>query len=256
MIGLDFPIAPEWIHDVHALWKPEQPITELVQRALGYTMQELGGTRTRQHSLTIILRYFVGTEGGGKFRVTLPTDIWVAYSRAHPPSVMAPAYLAHLIAHNEVAQALTGLFRLRHEPGDVVTTGDLRRAVIARYGERKVVTNAASAFLRTLQRFHVLEDGAKAGTYRFVSLLPVEPEVFPLVVWSWWQAHSEPQIDLEAFEDDPALTFLGKEHLDGLWEAHQPALWNLEARIEGRRATLRYADRVGFEGAMLDRLPP
>jgi len=254
MIGLDFPVAPEWIHDVHALWQPEQPVTDLVQRALRQTMQELGGERTRAHSLTIILRYFVGTVGGGNSRVTLPEDIWVRYSRTYPVNVMAPAYLAHLIAQNEVAQTVTGFFRLRHAPGDEITSSDVQRLVIAKYGQRKVVTNAASAFLRTLQRFHVLEDGAKMGTYRFLGLLSVEQDIFPLLVWSWWQAHLEPQIDLDAFQDDPALTFLEKGHLDGLWEAHQPALWSLEARIEGRRATLRYADRVGFEGALLEQL--
>ena len=31
MIGFDFPVKPEWIHDVHALWQPEQPIGDLVQ---------------------------------------------------------------------------------------------------------------------------------------------------------------------------------------------------------------------------------
>jgi len=254
MIGLDFPVAPEWIHDVHALWQPNQAVNELMELAKMGTMLELGGMETRRKSMTIILRYFVGTTGGGNSRITLPEDTWVHYSRAYPADVMAPAYLVHLIAQNEVAQVLTNFFRLRHEPGDEITSADLRRFVIARYGERKVVTNAVSAFLRTLQRFHVLEDGAKAGTYRFLGLFSVAPEVFPLVVWSWWQTHLEPQIDLDAFQDDPALTFLGKEHLDGLWEAYQPALWSLEARIEGRRATLRYADRVGFEGALRSQL--
>jgi hypothetical protein len=78
MIGLDFPVKPEWIHDVHMLWQPEQPVGNLVQAALERTMQELGGEKTRRNSLSIILRYFVATEGGGQSRRTTAEDVWVA----------------------------------------------------------------------------------------------------------------------------------------------------------------------------------
>ena len=90
MIGVDFPLRPEWIHDVHVLWQPEQPVSDLVQLALDRTMQELGGNETRRKSLTIILRYFVATEGRGQSRLTMAEDLWVAYSRAYPVSTMAP----------------------------------------------------------------------------------------------------------------------------------------------------------------------
>ena len=90
MIGLDFPLKPQWIHDVHALWQPAQPIGKLVEAALANTMQELGGEKTRRNSLTVILRYYVATEGGGQSRRTAEEDVWVAYSQAYPASTMAP----------------------------------------------------------------------------------------------------------------------------------------------------------------------
>ena len=255
MIGLDFPLNPEWIHAVHALWQPQQSVNALVQLALDRTMQELGGDEARRKSLTIILRYFVGTEGGGNSRTTLTQDVWVAYSRAYPPDVMAPAYLAHLIAQSDVAQAVTGFVQRRYAPGSEVASTDVRQYVITQFGQRKVVTNAASAFLRTLQHFGVLEDGARTGMYRYLGLLPVQSEIFPLLVWAWWQTRLEPQIDLQAFAAAPAFAFLHSDSLDAHWRAYQSTLWVLEERIEGQRATLKYTDAAELEGAVMNILP-
>ena len=251
MIGFDFPIKPEWIHDVHSLWQPRQPVSDLVQAALTQTMQELGGEKTRRNSLTVILRYFVKTEGSSQSRATADHDVWVAYSRHYSARTLAPAYLAHVISHNEVAQQATRFITQRHAPGDHVTSSALRRHIIGQFGERKVVTNASNAFLRTLLYFGVLEESGKLGMYRFRGPLTVSREVFPLVVWAWWQRHLSPQIDLEEFRTDPALAFLRAEQLASHWQAYQPQLWVLEERIEGRRATLKHADAAGFEQALL-----
>ena len=252
MIGLDFPVKPQWIHDVHSLWQPAQPISELVQAAVSQTMQELGGEKARRNSLTIILRYFVNTEGGGQSRRTATQDVWVAYARVYPASTMAPAYLAHLIAQNEVAQEATHLIRHRYALGDSLTSGELRRHVVARFGERKVVTNAVSAFLRTLQYFGVLAAGERLGEYHFVAQLSVPHEVFPLIVWAWWQRHLSPQIDLDGFEKDSSVAFLQPD--DFHWRAYQPSLWVLEERLDGRRATLKYGETDAFGQALVDAL--
>ncbi len=256
MIGLDFPVKPEWIHDVHHLWRPAQPVSELVEAAISQTMQELGGEKTRRNSLTVILRYFVATAGHSQSRRTVSRDVWVAYARAYPASILAPAYLAHLIAQNEVAQEASRFITRRHAPADPLTSGELRRHVVARFGERKVVTNAVSAFLRTLQYFGVLSPGERPGDYQFTAPLPVPREAFPLIVWIWWQAHLSPQIDLEGFTDDPALVFLESEGFAGNWAAYQPALWVLEERLDLRRATLKYGEADTFEQALLGLLPP
>ncbi len=254
MIGLDFPVKPEWIHDVHRLWRPEQPIGELVENALTQTMQELGGEKTRRNSLTVILRYFVSTEGGGRSRRTAAQDVWVAYSRTYPAGTLAPAYLAHLIAQNEVAQEACRFITRRHAPGDPLTSGELRRHVVARYGERKVVTNAVSAFLRTLQYFGALSPVERPGDYQIGARLRVQREAFPLVVWAWWQKHLSPQIDLDAFAQDPAMAFLEPDSFADHWRSYQPALWVLEERLEGRRATLKYGEVDAFRKALMDAL--
>jgi len=251
VIGLDFPVKPRWIHDVHNLWQPAQPIGELVQAALAQTMQELGGEKARRNSLTIILRYFVTTEGGGQSRRTASQDVWAAYARAYPAGILAPAYLAHLIAQNEVAQEASRFITHRYALGDALTSTELRRHIVARFGQRKVVTNAASAFLRTLQYFGVLAAGERLGEYHFIARLLVFREVFPLIVWAWWQRHLSPQIDLDGFERNSAAAFLRRDDFTDLWRVYQPSLWTLEERLDGRRVTLKYAAASSLMEALL-----
>ena len=182
MIGFDFPVKPEWIHQVHRLWQPGQPVRDLVEAALGQTMQEVESEKSRRNSLTVILRYFVATEGGGQSRRTADRDVWVAYSRRYPAGTMAPAYLAHLVAQNDVAHQAAEFIARRYGPGDGLTSGELRRHLFARFGQRTVVANAGSAFLSTLRHFGVLAPGERPGDYRFAARLPVPREVFPLIV--------------------------------------------------------------------------
>lgn len=255
MIGLDFPVKPEWIHDVHHLWRPRQPISELVQAALSQTMQELGDEKTRRNSLSIILRYFVATEGSGSSRRTAAKDVWVAYSQAYPARMMAPAYLAQLIGQNEVAQEISRLLTHRYTAGDTFASGELRQHVSATFGQRKVVTNAASAFLRTLEAFDVLTPGRRKAEYQFTGKLPIKREVFPLIVWAWWQAHRSPQIDTDNFAGSSSLAFLQTDDLGIYWTTYQSTLWSLDERLEGRRATLKQVEPEFFQEALLGLLP-
>ena len=255
MIGLDFPVKPQWIHDVHQLWQPAQPIGALVEAALAQTMGEVAGGKSRRNSLTIILRYFVATVGRGQSRRTAEQDVWVTYSRAYPASTLAPAYLAHLIAQNAVAAEASRFIAGRYSLEDKLRSGALRQHVAARFGERKVVTNAASAFLRTLQYFDVLAPGDRSGRYVFARRLPVPREAFPLIVWSWWQAHRAPHVDLERFGQDPVAAFLAPDTLSAHWTAFQPALWSLEERPGVRRAALKHVDAPGFEDALVQLVP-
>jgi hypothetical protein len=254
LIGFDFPLKPQWIHDVHALWKPEQPVSELIECARAETMQELGGKTTRNKTLTIILRHFLKTEGGGNSRQTASQDVWVSFSRTYSAQTLSPAYLSHLIAQSEVAQESTQYVKRRYVPGDLLTTGELREHVTSIFGERKVVENAASAFVRTLYYFGVFKEARGPGAYRFQQRLAVPHAIFPLIVWGWWREHKRPQIDLRAFMDDPAVAFLESSAFDRYWAAYTSELWSLEERIEGRRAALKYSDEEALEKALL-RLP-
>jgi hypothetical protein len=168
--------------------------------------------------------------------------------------MMAPAYLAHLIAQNEVAQAACEYITPRYSPGDTLSSTDLRQHVIRRFGERKVVTNASNAFLRSLYYFGALTSGEKLGQYRVADPLPVSRQVFPLIVWAWWQKHLSPQVDLEGFEGDPAMALLETDDFATHWRAYQSSLWVLEERLDVRRATLKAVEGEAFRQALLGAL--
>jgi hypothetical protein len=242
-IGMDFPIRPEWIGDVHQLWQPAQPVSDLVAACLAQTLQELGGEKTRRNTLSIIIRNFVTVDGKGSARRTTEQDIWVAFSRKLAVSDLLPAYLVQLTAHNNVAQEVSNFIDRRWRVGDLLASGDLRQHIIARFGERKVVSNSVSAFLRTLLYFGVLEAGEKQGQYQYQRKLALNQEIFPLVVWALWSANPAPQIDLDVFESLPTLQLIESGGYEQFWQAYQPALWSLSERIGARMATLRASEQ-------------
>lgn len=250
MIGLDFPIKPQWIHDVHALWQPNQPISELVERALSSSMQELGGEKTRRNTLSIILRNYVTIEGGGNSRHTSIQDVWVAYSRKYAITTLIPAYLIQLISANQVAQDAIQFINRRYVSGDLIKSEELKRHIIGQYGERKVVTNMVSAFLRTLQYFGILEPG-KQGEYLVRNRLLIAPEVFPLVFMALWQKEPVPQIDIEIFNRRIADAFLSMDNIDICWQQYQPGFWVISERQGYRFATIKYTEIAGLTRELL-----
>ncbi|MFC2054330.1 hypothetical protein ACFLV7_08545 [Chloroflexota bacterium] len=251
MIGLDFPVKPEWVYDVLHLWQPNQPVSELINAALSKTMQELGGEKTRRNSLSIILRNFVTIEGGGNSRHTVNQDVWVAFSQHYSVGMMSPAYLAKIIAQNDVAQDATKYIMQRYSLGDTLHRADLKRYIIGRYGERKVVTNTVSAFLRSLQYFGILSPGDKQGEYIHIRQLSVSQEVFPLVVWSWWCANPRPQIELEVFRNSPALAFSSSEYFLNYWKAFQPNLWVISERLDKRFVMLQETQSEKWKNTLI-----
>lgn len=251
MIGLDFPLKPQWIHAVHQLWQPDEPISALVARALASSMPELGGEKTRRNSLGILFRYFVTTTGGGQSRRTLGQDLWVSSSRKYTATTLAPAYLVQLIANNEMAGEIVRFINRRYSPGDVIHVSDIRTYVISKYGERKVVTNAASAFLRTLQYFSVLEPARATGQYRVNPRLILEPVVFSLAFWALWSLNPVPQIDLDAFNQALEDAFIAPDNLDACWKRYQPALWSISERVDARFALVKYPDVENMKAVML-----
>lgn len=251
MIGLDFPIKPQWIHDIHALWQPNQPISELVEQVLGSTMQELGGEKTRRNTLSIILRNYVTIEGRGNSRHTASQDVWVTYSRKYTATSLTPAYLIQLISANEVAQEAVRFINRRFAPGDVIKSEELKRHIIGQYGERKVVTNMVSAFLRTLQYFGVLAPG-KQGEYLVNSHLVLTPEVFPLIFLALWQKEPIPQVDLEKFNQTLADAFLAVDNIDVCWQRYQPGLWVISERQGYRFATVKSTEVLVLKKELLN----
>ncbi len=251
MIGLDFPVKPEWIHDVHQLWLPNESISGLISRSLASTMQELGGEKTRKNSLSILLRHYVTTEGSGSARHTLDHDIWVTYSQKYAASTLAPAYLVQLIAQNELASETIRFITRRYATGDTFKSEALKHHIIGKYGERKVVTNAVSAFLRTLQYFSVLEPVKSVGEYRVRERLTLDPEIFPLAFYALWSLNPVPQIDFDSFNQSLKESFISGDNLDDCWKRHQPALWTISERVDARFATVRYPEIADLRQALL-----
>jgi hypothetical protein len=224
------------------LWQPDQPFEDLYKASLSHAMPDVEGEKSRVNSLIIILRYFVPTEGKNRSRKTTDTNAWAAYSKNLSPATLAPAYLAGLLVGSEVAREAAAFIARRHVPYDRITTTELRLALVNHYGERKVVINSVSAFLRSLQYFRVLQSGDRMGEYIYQRLLAVEREVFPLLVWAWWKEQPAPQIDLEAFEQSPLFSFLETNRFERYWPAYQPGLWVVSERLEGKTATLKTND--------------
>ena len=252
MIGLDFPIKPQWIHDVHQLWAPNEPISNLISRSLASTMQELGGEKTRRNSLSILLRHYVATEGSGNARHTIEKDVWVAYSKKHPVTSLVPAYLVQLVAHNALAGDTIRFITRRYKAGDTFKSEELKHHIIGKYGERKVVTNAVSAFLRTMQYFSVLEPVKTAGEYRVRERLTLSAEIFPLAFYALWLLNPVPQIDFETFNQLLIDSFISDENLDACWKRHQPNLWTISERVDARFAIVKYPDIENLKSTLLN----
>jgi len=254
MIGLDFPVKPEWVYDVLHLWQPNQPVSELINAALSKTMQELGGEKTRRNSLSIILRNFVTIKGGGNSRHTVNQDVWVTFSQRYSVGMIFPAYLAQIIAQNDVAQDATKYITQRYSLGDTLHRADLKRYIIGRYGERKVVTNTVSAFLRTLQYFDILTPGEKYGEYQFKQRHEVSEEVFPIIVWSVWNAKPQPSINLQEFNQQPTVAFLETDEFLNYWYGYQSVFWSISERLEGKQATIKNMDEESFQAELINKI--
>lgn len=253
MIGLDFPLKPEWIHAVLCLWKPNQPIVELIDSSLSQAMPELSGEKTRRNSLSILLRMFVPMQSGNsRSRSTTQQNVWAVYASLFSPNTLAPAFLARIIAESEVAQAISRYINKRYSSGSTITSSEIRVFAAGKFGERKVVVNAASAFLTTLQAFGILTPGEGRSEHNIHTALAVSPQIFPLLVWSWWQQNPMPQIDPETFLDLPAYQWLVREDFSSYWQSLQPDLWNISARMQSQLVTLKFVDPLEFEKRIIE----
>lgn len=249
MIGFDFPIRPEWVHDTHQLCQPGMLVDELIPEVIQATMRELGGEKTRRNTLGNIIRYLVRTEGAlsSRTRKLADVDALVKASKQWPISSVQPLYLARILLLNDVAYAAATFCAQRYEIGDLLTRGDIKRQIVSEFGERKVVLNAVSSFVRTLDYFGLFVSEEGRGTYRFNGRLHLETDLFPLLVLAWFERHQTPQINLFSFRDDPVFHFLNRDGFESGWLRFNGRYWSLERRLDGERATLKYPVLEQFE---------
>jgi hypothetical protein len=254
MIGFDKPVRPEWIHAVGLAWRPDQPVSEVIQVVDQAAAAEFQGAETRRKVATIILRYFVKTTGGGPDRRTVDQDVFAAAARRFPAETLRSVYLAHLINATPTLQTITGQMAKRYDVGDEIQSTDFLHRVYEEYGQRGVVTNCVRHFLRTLSWFGCLERLAP-NRYRFDARLPMVEETFPLLVYSWLQGGlGGHQFTLYEFGEQPTFYFLNANELPSCFQRFGGSFWSVEKRLGMDRVTLKYTRLESFEEALLSYL--
>jgi len=251
MIGFDKPVRPEWIHAVGLAWRPDQPVSKLIQVVDHVAAAEFQGLETRRKVATIILRYFVKTTGGGPDRRTADQDVFAAAAHKFSAGTLRSVYLAHLINATPILQAITGQMAKRYDLGDEIQSTDFLHRIYEEYGQRGVVTNCVRHFLRTLSWFGCVERLAP-NQYRFDARLPVAEETFPLLVYSWLRSGlGSHQFTLSEFGKQPVFYFLGVDGMSNYLLKFSGVFWAVEKRMGMDRVTLKYTRIDSFEEMLL-----
>ncbi|MCC6167238.1 MAG: hypothetical protein IT329_08435 [Caldilineaceae bacterium] len=260
------PLKPVWIHDLLILWRRNQSVALLLERAGDYAAQEIRSASVRRAVLAQIAAHFVETRRHGKAARTLPQNVWAGYSRNFPAAALAPAYLVHLAAQWPLALDLTAALAGRLTPGqglDQVFDEALLAQLLGTGPGGSAEPDGGrpaelDAWLRTLHYFGLLAARrsagveALAGRYVFAGRMAVPPPIFPLLVWTWWQRQGTPIVDLADFARSPLLGWMAAEDFAAGWTAAAGKLWTLDA--SGCSARLHPGDRAEFVRALLNLL--
>jgi hypothetical protein len=233
-ITLDTPLYPSWIQHVLAYWRPGRAFDELAD-----TLPCPPTGDARRQAVATILQCFVPLTDYGEPQRPAAGNLWPVYSRAYPPTTLAAPYLAHLIARDPLAGTVTRAIAGPYAPGHRFNGEAISRRVAVQHNQCAGSGAAAMAFLHTLQNFGVVEAGDAPGTYRYATQLIVDQPVFPLLVWSWWQAHHTPEVDLERFAGHTAFLFLHTGDFDLHWRSFDGRRWSLDGSPP-RHATLAW----------------
>lgn len=244
---LDTPLRPTWIQHVLAHSRPARTIDELAD-----TLPSPPPGDARRRAIAVILHSFLPTADPDEPQRPAPGNLWPIYSRAYPPTTLAAPYLAHLIAQDPLAQTVARAIAGPYAPGHRFAAEAILRRVAAEHSRRPDSGPAAMAFLHTLQHFDVVQAGDAPGDYRYATQLLVDQPVFPLLVWSWWQSHQTPDVDLERFAGHAAMLFLYTGDFDLHWRAFDSRRWSLNGSPP-RRATLAW--RTSHQASSPDSAP-
>jgi len=254
MIGFDKPVRPEWIHAVGLAWRPDQPVSELIQVVDHVAAAEFRGLETRRKVATIILRYFVKTTGGGPDRRTADQNLFAAAACKFSAGTLRSVYLAHLINATPILQAITEQMAKRYDLGDEIQSTDFLHRIYEEYGQRGVVTNCVRHFLRTLSWFGCVERLAP-NRYRFDARLPIAEQTFPLLVYSWLRGGlGSHQFTPSEFCTQPACCFLDANGMPDYFPKFSGEFWTVEKRMGMDRVTLKYTRIGSFEETLLNYL--
>jgi hypothetical protein len=246
-----YALKPAWVHDLLILWRRNQHLALLLERATDYTAHEIQSVSVRRACLEAIAALFVERRGAGAQARTLSQNVWATYSRNLPAAVLAPAYLVHLVAQRPLAYAVAEQLGDRFTPGSTLDAGELlRRLAGTPDGGRPAELDG---LLHTLYYFGVL--GPRRGRrYDVEAKLPVASPVFPLLVWRWWERARAPCVELETFRRSPLFAFVETAGFASGWETHPGKLWTLAQAEGGLCACFHPHDRASFVRGLLNLL--
>ena len=170
--GWTYAVKPVWIHDLLDLWERNKLLTQYLELATDRMAQDIQNPNTRRRTLSQIARTFVPQTGRGRRSRTVSPNPWAAYSQLYRAQLLAPAYLVHIVGHNDMARAAATLLHKSVRPGEQIVLSDVRDHLVERFGDRRSVRDSAGAILRTFAHFGVLAQYGRSGEYRFASRLP------------------------------------------------------------------------------------
>jgi hypothetical protein len=245
-------LKPAWIHDLLVLWRRNQLLALLLEQAGDYTAQEVRSPAVRRICLEAIADLFVDRLGNGKQARTLTQNAWATYSRNFSAAVMAPAYLVHLVARRPLAYAVAAHVADQWTLGSTLDLAELRRA-LAQLPDAHHPAEL-EALLRTLHHFGVLAWARPGAPAVMLARLPVEPGVFPLLVWSWWLCTGASEVGLDDFRRSPLFAFVESQDFAAGWAQHPGKLWTVEEAGGSLCARLHPTDRTGFVRVLLNLL--
>lgn len=151
-----------------------------------------------------------------------------------PPQALAPAYLARIIAGNDVARmSVHALTRRRTAPAP------LDSQEYAASGHCAVRRAQGGGQLRQrlpadVGLFRRSGNGRQVGTVPIFSPACSDTANLPTARLGLVGGAGQSQIDVDTFTADPALAFVQTDDFPSYWHAYSGRLWSLEERLEAQ----------------------
>jgi hypothetical protein len=233
MIGYDRPLHPEWIQEVHRIWKPKMKISEFNEPFKEIAWQ-VDGVEAKRKARTNLVRYFVEFEGKGNGRTTKEYDLLVKLSQMYSLEDIRPLYLAIIFAQVEVVQTIIHYFAKRYDIGDEINVSKFIQFIKREYGDRDVIKRSVSSFFKSLYFFTVFENSEPNNykNYFFRRKLKVSESLFPYLIFQIFVVgRGKLQIDANELLSEELLMFFDFDDLDSLINEYNNKFWVISKTI-------------------------
>jgi hypothetical protein len=242
--GCDWPhvVKPRWIHDSLLLWRRKEPYELYLDQVTEYSVREMRDKMARRRCIVWFANHFSPSRAA----TTLTQNVWASYSHHYLPNQLAPAYLAHLISCEPLAQQVTATIQGQNTSGMAIGR--------SHFTQIQAASGALESFLRTLVQWEVLAADPRRGGYIAERRLNVEAQTFPLLVWTWWLGARKPSLSLEEFAQLPMWSWFDLACFEAGWQSYAGRLWTLEKDGGEAAFFLHPTDTAGFTRSLLNLL--